>query len=238
MFVANKCHLPLTFFRRFSGLSCTSTLLIFPSNCKRTAIEVIQGNRRSQVGADIKRLAGGEGSRHGAFHSCAGRFLAVDDEHHLGRRAGLGDRGIHLDPVLARGELALGARDGAFDDHHVVLVDQIALVHIQREPAGSAAQRVEHPGSVIAELGIDGHMIALATQTRRGELGHAGRGRVKLPAGVRRLDAVLGMDAQPDTGADREHLVRFRFLQELSPSSLRAVWAPSPQGCLPAKSLS
>ena len=219
-------------------MSCTSTAIDLSIERERTAIEIIQGNRRSQVGADIERFAGGKGGRHGTLHVRAGCFLAVDEEHHLGRSAGLGDGGVHLDPVLACGELALGAGDGAFDDHHVVLVDQIALVHVERETAGSAAQRVEHSGGVLAELGIDGHMIALAAQARRGELGHAGRGRVKLPACVRRLDTVLGMDAQPDPGADREHLVRLRFLQELSPSSLRAAWAPSPQGCLPEKSRS
>ena len=35
-----------------------------------------------------------------------------------------------------------------------------------------------------------------------------------MPARVGRLDAVLGMDAQPDAGADRERLVLLRFLQE------------------------
>ncbi len=160
------------------------------------------------------------------------------NEYHLGRRAGLGDRGIHFDPVLACGELALGARDGALDDHHVVLVDQIAFIHIERETTGSAAQRIEHPGGVIAELGIDGHMIALAAQARRGELGHARRGRVKLPTCVRRLDAVLGMETQPDTGADREHLVRFRFLQELPFHRFEPLGLLRPQGCLPGKSQS
>ena len=120
---------------------------------------------------------------------------------------------------LPGGELVLRARDVALDDHHVVLVDELALVHVEREPAGGAAERVEHARGVLAELGVDRHVVALAAEARRGELRHAGRRRVEVPARVGRLDAVLGMDAQPDAGADREDLVRLRLLRGTAPSS-------------------
>ena len=57
-------------------------------------------------------------------------------------------------------------------------------------------------------------MVALSAQAGRREFGHAGRRRVEMPARVGRLDAVFGMEAQPDAGADREDLVRLRFFQE------------------------
>ena len=47
---------------------------------------------------------------------------------------------------LPAAKSALGTGDCAFDDHHVVLVDQVTLVHIQREAAGSAA--LGHRGSL------------------------------------------------------------------------------------------
>jgi len=72
---------------------------------------------------------------------------------------------------------------------------------------GRTTQRVEHPGSVIDELGVDCDVVALATKARRREFRQSGCRRVELPARIRRLDAILGMDAQPDACADREGLV-------------------------------
>ncbi len=47
-----------------------------------------------------------------------------------------------------------------------------------------------------------------------GELGHAVGGVIEGPAGVGRLDPVLGMEAQPDAGTDGEGFVRFRLREE------------------------
>ena len=116
--------------------------------------------------------------------------------------------------VPARREPVLRARDGSLDDHHVVLVDEFAAVHVQREAAGGASQRIEHAGGVVAQLCVHRHMVALPAEARRCEFRHPGRRRVELPARVRGLDAVLGMDAQPDTGADGECLVLLRFPEE------------------------
>ena len=113
---------------------------------ERTPVEIVERHGRAEVDADVEGLACREGGGHGAFDGRAGDFLAVDGEHHFGRRAGLGDRGVHLDLVLAGHELVRRTRDVALDDHHVVLVDEIALVHVQREaPAGRRPARRAHP---------------------------------------------------------------------------------------------
>ena len=67
---------------------------------------------------------------------------------------------------LPGGSLLLRARDVALDDHHVVLVDELALVHVEGQAAGGAAQRVEDAGGVLAELGIDRDVVALAAEAR------------------------------------------------------------------------
>ena len=48
------------------------------------------------------------------------------------RRAGLGDRRVDLDLALAGRDLLIRPGGVALDDHHVVLVDEIALVHVER----------------------------------------------------------------------------------------------------------
>ena len=63
------------------------------------------------------------------------------------------------------------------------------------KPAAGSAKRVQHARGVLAELGVDGDGIALASDSRRRKFGHPRGRRVEPPAGVRRLDPILGMQA-------------------------------------------
>ena len=151
-------------------------------------------------------------------------------------RTGLGDRRVHFDPVLALGDLLLRSGRVALDDHHVVFVDELALVHVKRESSGSAAERVEHAGGVFTKLGLDRHPVALAAQAGGGEFGHAGRRSVELPACVGRLYTVFRVKAQPVARTDGEGLVCLRFLEEQRLHLGKPLAAPWPRGRPPAKS--
>ena len=110
----------------------------------------------------------------------------------------------------------LGGRAGLgpVDDHHVVFVNQFALIHVKRQPAADAANGIKNARRIIAERRIDRHKVAFASQSGRGELWHPpGRG-IEGPAGIGRLDPVFGMDAQPKPAADRKDLVFLGDLQE------------------------
>ena len=78
----------------------------------------------------------------------AGHFLSIRPDDHLSRRSRLGNRGVHLDSVPAGRKLVAAAGLVAVDDHHVVLVDQLALVHIQGQAARGAAERIQDAGCV------------------------------------------------------------------------------------------
>ena len=111
------------------------------------------------------------------------RLLSVHSESHFGGGAGFGDPGIYFDFVLTCREFILCPGNIALDDHHVVFLDELALVHVKvsrrrRRPAHRA-----HRG-VVTELGVDRYVIAFAAQSRCGELWHARRRGVELPLGV------------------------------------------------------
>src|SRR5664279_6443965 len=74
--------------------------------------------------------------------------------------------------MLARSKLRRGTSDVALDDHHVVFVDERALVHVQREAAARATQCVQHAGSAVSDFRVDGHHVVRMAKSRRRELRH------------------------------------------------------------------
>ncbi|MNV86531.1 hypothetical protein D3C71_1805740 [compost metagenome] len=67
------------------------------------------------------------------------------------------------------------ARLVILDDHHVVFVDQVTIVHVDAEAAAGAADRIEHPAGIFGEIHVDRHVVALAPDARRCKLRHAAR---------------------------------------------------------------
>ena len=41
------------------------------------------------------------------------------------------------------------------DDHHIVLVDELAIVHVERDAAACTSERIKNSGCIFAELGVD-----------------------------------------------------------------------------------
>ncbi len=72
-------------------------------------------------------------------------------------------------------------RYGPLDDQHVVLVDEKPLVHIERDAAACAPERIEDPGCSIADLNINRDVIASLAKRRSSQLGHPRGRRVEPP---------------------------------------------------------
>ena len=81
-------------------------------------------------------------------------FLAVDLQRHLSGPAGFAlDVGsLDLDLGLAGAKLLLGADVRALKLEQVVLVGEHAVLHVQAQAAGEAAQRIEHAVGVRRDL--------------------------------------------------------------------------------------
>src|SRR5208337_3041295 len=180
---------------------------------ERTPFKVVAGNRGAKVDAHVEGLAGGEGARHGNLRDRARDFVAINAEHDVGGRAGPRGlkRGIHNDGVFAGRELFLRLRDVALDDHHVVFVDEVPLVHVAGETAARTAEGVEYAAGVLTGFEVDGDLVTLAAQAGRGKLRHAIGGVVKGPALVGAFDTRRGIDAGEQAAANREGLVLLGF---------------------------
>ena len=110
------------------GVNCTI-------ECKRAQLEVVDRHGRTQIDSDVEGL--GRRKRVGdcSLEIGSGDLRPVHADHDGSSLAGTRDAGSDLDSVLARFERCGAGRSVLLDDHHVVLVHELALLHVQRQPA-------------------------------------------------------------------------------------------------------
>ena len=83
----------------------------------------------------------------------------------------------------------------ALDHHHIVLVNEFALVHVQREAAAGTAERIQDAGSAsFASSALTRITIAFATKSGRRQIPAAGSSSRRSPVRVRSLDAIFRME--------------------------------------------
>ena len=112
--------------------------------------------------------------------------------------------------MFARYELFLRLCNVSLDNHEVVLVDEVAVVHVTRQTTAGATEGVEGSGRVLANFNVDGDRVAFLAQAGSCELGHPAGVLAETPTRVRRCVNVLRVESQPVTGPDRKVLVGLR----------------------------
>ncbi len=110
----------------------------------------------------------------------------------------LGVLGLDLDRAAPGGSGWSRANLGAHEDEQVVLVAEVAVVDEAGEPAGGAAECVEHSARVAGHLGVDGDDVGSVAQRGGAELRHPDDVAGELPLAVGRGDPQLGViDRRP-----------------------------------------
>ena len=165
--------------------------------CEGLAVEIVERHGRTEIDADVERFARRERAGDRALDGDAHRGLAVDADRDVRGSAGLSDRCVDHDPMFAGAYRRGGAADIALDHHHVVFVDEIALVHVEREAAGDSAQRIDDARCVLIHLDIRRDAVAFAPEAGTGEFGQPGCRRIESPMGIGDLHPVLRMQASP-----------------------------------------
>jgi hypothetical protein len=78
----------------------------------------------------------------------------------------------YFNAVPAGFERRLASSGVLFDDHHIVLVNEVAFVHVARQTASCATHRVKHTTGAVADFEINGDAGALTPDPRGCELRH------------------------------------------------------------------
>ena len=152
-----------------------------PVEAEWASIKIIERNYRAEVDADIKGFTGGKRSRHRALDRVTTNLGTVNFKDDICGSAGLGNCGFYFDFMLAARQRLLGANSRALDDHHIVLVDQRAIVHVKRHAAACASECIENSGCIFGKLGLDANDVAFATDSGSGKFRQTRGRRIKRP---------------------------------------------------------